>query len=1183
MTRPCLLALCLLSSFVSQQAPGADLLRREVQIMEQQSGERLGESMAVHWSQAALGAPDYSSGRGRVQMCRQAADVLTPGGWTRGAWTQWQSLESPQPVQYSYFGSQVALSGEWLAVTQMSSRDSFGADKGVVFLFRRDQSTWAHEDTLTAPARRPQVVNEVSMWDEMRFGSAVAIDGSKLVVQDEETVGEVVTTTLRFYYLRYRTWEPEAVIEKIAIRRQGLSPMNMSLQGDVLALGDPSYVNAQGRNTGRTLMIRRSGTAAWGQWKLEQTIEPPASSPLGGMGTSVGFTGEGELVMSSTKGFWTSTWDGKKWSPVQNVEVQPSELPLESWGGPLVVSGSLVVAPSSSGLTFMRREAAGWRLERQTRLSLYSAPVALSHDTLLFRSGNTPPSWSPTAVSFRSLGEMEVSLGKARADTQNGSTAMENEVLPHDETLTWRATVDGNLLPLTVSVGGPELNTLPSAKLSGRSASFFEITRLDGGSARGTRFEVKPIVLLPEGDRSFTITFSMNGLMPDHEIPVLWQVSGASNTSAPVLVESLFQPLNKPMILRPAIRDGSAARFVWRRDGKELAGQTSAALEIAAAKPEDAGAYEVEILTSGQAARRSGTCQVVIYEPVHEVVMLRDTDSARLKTKFWGKASVVWQNPNNYLDMAHPFIAGVYQPTLTVMKGSWIGLGGIEELQAVGQVIDPVSGQALTASVIARHTICSIGRAPRITPIHEEDFPLNVSISAYAVNADGARDVFGSAYAWPGSRLTASGLPPGITLDGTIRNGHISGTFEKAGVYRVTWRLKDAAGRESAPVVSEFRIGQPMRPASPGLYAGMIAGSSEQPEFRLGGILEIRMEDAGTFSGMLRVNADTRRFAAKLNPRPDFPEVFERVITLPALSGTRSTRLVVESSPTDRGLTAHLLVTLADGQEEDWDSTLYHRKKRATLPTPDLLGRYNVLLYPQENHGETDTPGGTGLMSLSVHRSLTVMAVGTLANGAGYTQSSPIIEDGLKVPFYHHDAAQGGTLAGELAIYTSDPYPLFVEVAIEWKQLARRFSKLYPDGFDAAIRGEGWRYIQPPAGLTLMSNVADAPRNAFVQTNFFDHFIRLTTNHRAIPHATKSLNRLTQLEFYAPTGFFTGKFIVGDLQSESGTRLPARTVDFRGLMLPTSNLGDGFHFFPGVGNDGRPTLQSRTIRIFGYY
>jgi len=1118
-----------------------------------------------------------------VQMCRQAADVLTPGGWTRGAWTQWQSLESPQPVQYSYFGSQVALSGEWLAVTQMSSRDSFGSDIGMVFLFRRDQGAWTHADTLTAPARRPQVVNEVSMWDLMRFGSAVAMDGSKLVVQDEETVGELVTTTLRFYHLRYRTWEPEAVIEKIAIRRQGLSPMNMSLQGDVLALGDPWYVNAQGRNTGRTLVIRRAGTADKGQWKLEQMIEPPASSPLGGMGASVGFTGEGELVMSSTKGFGTSTWDGKKWSPVQNVEVQPSTLPLESWGGPIVVSGSLVVAPSSSGMTFMRREAAGWRLERLTRLSPYSAPLALSHDTLLFRSGNTPPSWSPTAVSFLSLGEMEVSLGKALAGTQNGSAAMEYEVLPHDKTLTWRATVDGTLLPLTVSVGGPELNTLPSAKLSGTSASFFEITRLDGGSARGTRFEVKPLVLLTEGDRSFTITFSMNGLMPDHEIPVLWQLSEAVDTSAPVLIDSHFQPLDKRMILSPAIRGGTAGRFVWRRDGKELAGQTSAVLDIAAAKPEDAGAYELEILESGQAARRSGTCQVVIYEPIHELKMMRDTDSARLKTKFWGKASVVWQNSNNYRDMAHPFIAGIYRPTLTIMSGRWIGLDGPEELIAVAQVIEPESGQALTASIIARHTIFSIGRAPRITPIHEEEFPLNVSISAYAVDASGARDVFGTGHAWPGSRLTASGLPPGITLDGTIQNGLLSGGFEKAGVYRVTWKLKDAAGRESAPVVSEFRIGLPMQPAAPGLYAGLIAGSIEQPAFRLGGIMEIRMEDSGTFSGLLRVNAETRRFAGKLMALADSPEVFARVITLPALKGTRSTRLVVESSPMDQGLTAHLLVTLPNGDEEVWDSTLYHRKKRATQPTPDMLGRYNVLLYPQENHGETDPPLGTGLMSLSVNAGLTAVAVGTLANGAGYTQSSPIMENGMKLPFYHHDAGQGGTLAGEISISTSDPYPLFVEAAIQWKQLARPASKLYPGGYDVGIRGEGWRYVTPPSGITLMSDVPDAPGNAFVQTDFFDHLIRLTTNHRAIPHTTKSLNRLTQLEFYAPTGFFTGKFVVGELQSESGTKLPALTVDFRGLMLPTSNFGGGFHLFLDTGNDGRPTLQSRAIRLFGYY
>ncbi len=1165
--------------------------------MEREVGEGIGDSMAIQMSQAALGAPRYSSGRGRVQMCRQAADVFTPGGWTRGAWTEWQSLESPNPVPNGNFGRQVALSGSWLAVTQMSSRDAAGADSGVVYLYYRDLgTTWTLAATLTAPARRPQVVNGVTMWDQMRFGNGVALDGTRLVVQDEEIVGDVATTTLRFYRLRYRTYEPEGVIEKISLQRNS-SFLSMSLKGDVLAVGEPSYVNAQGRNTGRTLVIRRSGATNTERWKLEQVIEPPASSPLGGMGSSVGFTDDGELVMSSTRGFWTSTWDGKKWSPVQNVEVQPSELPLESWGGSVAVGGSLVVAPSSSGLTFMRRSNAGWKLERQTRLPASARTLALSDDTLLFQSDAEAPSWIARAVSFLSLGEMEVSLGKARSGEQNSRASMDYEVLPHAEPLTWRATVDGKVLPLTVIVSGPGLSNLPNAKLSGTSASFFGITRLEGGPAGETRFEVKPLVLLPAGDRAFTITFSMNGLTPDHEIPVLWQASGAGNTSAPVLISSHFQPLDKRMILSPAILGGTAGRFVWRRDGKELAGQTSAVLDIAAAKPEDAGAYELEILGSGQAPCRSGTCQVVIYEPIHESVMLRDTDSARLKTKFWGNASVVWQNPNTYRDMTHPFIAGVHQPTLTLMRGSWIGLGGMEELQAVGQVIDPVSRQALSAIVIARHTIFSIERAPRITPIHEEEFPLNVSISAFGVMADGARDIFGAAYAWPGSRVTASGLPPGITLDGTIQNGYLTGTFEKAGLYRVTWKLTDAAGRESAPVVSEFRIGLPMQPAAPGLYAGMIAGSIQDPEFQLGGILQIRMEDAGTFSGVLRVNANTRRFAGKLTPRADFPEVFERVITLPALRGTRSTRLVVESSPTERSPTARMLVTFANGEEEVWDSTLYHRKKRATLPTPDLLGRFNVLLDFQENHGEIDPPVGSGLMSLSVNADLTALSVGSLANGASFTASSPIMEDGLKLPFYHHDALQGGTLAGELAISTSDPYPLFVEGVFEWKQLARPSSKLYPEGFAAAIRGEGWRYIQPPPGITLMSDVADAPGNAYFRTDFFEHLFRLTTNHRAIPHATRSRSRLQQLDFHPPTGFFIGKFIVGDLLTEADTKLPARSVDFRGVMLPPSSAGGGFFFFPRVNFGGSShysgiaprfdsspaPMASYGLRLFGDY
>jgi hypothetical protein len=77
-----------------------------------------------------------------------------------------------------------------------------------------------------------------------------------------------------------------------------------------------------------------------------------------------------------------------------------------------------------------------------------------------------------------------------------------------------------------------------------------------------------------------------------------------------------------------------------------------------------------------------------------------------------------------------------------------------------------------------------------------------------------------------------------------------------------------------------------------------------------------------------------------------------------------------------------------------------------------------------------------------------------------------------------------------------------------------------------------------------------------------DGLFRLTRDHRAIPMSTRAASKLQRLDFYAPTGFFTGQIRAGGSTSESGSCIPASSVPFRGLILPPSSYGGGFYFFP---------------------
>jgi hypothetical protein len=155
-----------------------------------------------------------------------------------------------------------------------------------------------------------------------------------------------------------------------------------------------------------------------------------------------------------------------------------------------------------------------------------------------------------------------------------------------------------------------------------------------------------------------------------------------------------------------------------------------------------------------------------------------------------------------------------------------------------------------------------------------------------------------------------------------------------------------------------------------------------------------------------------------------------------------------------------------------------------------------------------------------------------------------------------------------------------IQGSLRWKKQPAHAAKLYPAGFDTYFYIEGWRYIPPPNGVLLLSESPDRPSNAVCQTDFIDDgLFRLTRDHRAIPMSTRSVVKLQRLDFYAPTGFFTGQIRVGESTSESGHRVPASTVPFRGLVLPPSSYGGGFYLFPKSVNDAskEPASASKTM------
>lgn len=423
----------------------------------------------------------------------------------------------------------------------------------------------------------------------------------------------------------------------------------------------------------------------------------------------------------------------------------------------------------------------------------------------------------------------------------------------------------------------------------------------------------------------------------------------------------------------------------------------------------------------------------------------------------------------------------------------------------------------------------------------------------------------------------ASGLPPGLTVavDGSIR-----GTPTKLGIYRAKIQVSNRYGTSPEAVWVIQIVNEPQKDFGPGgsflgIAAPEVYDQIALPQFnRRITRIELEVTPAGAFSGSLMIRQGKRHFAGSLKMNPY--DQGERVADVQLKNLLRDTSSVLlRIVQTFRlGFAIGVSVEVSINEFQAVSAPLYPRMKPSKDEQRLLVGRHNIALMD-----EGEQTSGFGSVFLSRGQNATV--IGTLPDGTGFTSSSPL----TRSEFYHgkpfmllgHDGRKDGLLNGAIDFgfdVTSDGPILYGTVGgIQWISPAKKRST-WPDGFEKQLRVEGGLYVPPQGGGLLLSSAVRSSGNARLALTgglldgieYFPQLFTLNSAHRAtFPPGSGNPHR-TQIDFYAPTGFFTGQFkfaynLPGPVKSQ-----PTRMVPFRGMIIPSGDGtkidGRGFFLLP---------------------
>jgi FG-GAP repeat len=277
-------------------------------------GNAFGYSVAISDDTVIIGAPAVSEWTGAAYVFIRAGTL----------WIQQAKLTPPDGIAADEFGFSVDLAGDTAVIGASYAGNGWS---GKAYVFKRNDSTWTYEATLTASDGQP----------EDQFGWSVAIQGDTAVigaVYDDERTGSAYVFTRT-----ETTWAQQAKLMATDAAFEDAFGVSLAIDSDTIVIG------AGWKDTfiGAAYIYTRAGTI----WAQQAKINASDGTNGNEFGMAVAISGDTVAVGARFVNVWTGaayifTRSGTTWMEEARINASDGEN-FDQFGWSIAIDGNTVI------------------------------------------------------------------------------------------------------------------------------------------------------------------------------------------------------------------------------------------------------------------------------------------------------------------------------------------------------------------------------------------------------------------------------------------------------------------------------------------------------------------------------------------------------------------------------------------------------------------------------------------------------------------------------------------------------------------------------------------------------------------------------------------------------------------------------------------------------------------------